>query len=1138
MRKSKKSILALAITLIMVASLLPMSNLVNAEEPAKTVYVVICVDTENAKGHDGVEIGSTDPNPTFDMSEYEPIPTERMAQVFDSSFRWGHLDSYGNPFKLTWFCEMDYVFSQAQFIYDDGSSPGVSGYTATKDLLVNNWGSQIQEFGDSVEYHHHFEIFDQTWQQYENGPDENYPNYQNIALDHMIIDRGYFPSCFRSGWDIDPPALENWIEQWFPFDYVPLGANTFPYQTEGMHHWIQMVGAGIDPANINATFSAADQEGTAIYSFNIHDNEGMASQISLLQDYLANEEVSFPDVAFRYVTARQAMQLALGYTDTSTPVFTVTSNNDIYTISSSEPLWDNHPYVALKYQNGTYMEADATLVGDNTWTVTPPNNGLLTLGVAANDLYGNPGVWVDSAQAHGVISLTFDDGWENQYTNAYPLMQARAITGTFYVITSQIGNSDHMTYAELQDLQSHGSEIGSHSATHPDLTQLSDEQIQQECASSKDALQANGLVVNNFAYPWGSYDWHTDSIVSQYYRTGRNVYCSGDVVQLPFYDFDLPANEGDAGGYGVLSTLKSIVDKVYSTNDWAVIYFHQILPNVSNSPEVLNTDTFTSFLDYIQSKGIPTVTVNQALSLTAPPVPAPSVTVTSTATRLEIGQSTTFNCAVSGGNQPFSHQWYLNGAAVPDSTDSTWTFTPNNSGTYQVYDKVTDGLNNVVQSNTDSITVYAHPTVTITPNSAKMHVGESQTLSSSISNGYPPYTYQWFSNNSAIPNETNPTLNYVPNQPGTYNIYLRITDHANYQAKSNTATITVYSQPSATIIPSAANITPNSTQRFTSTASGGSTPYSYQWYLNQSQIQNANSNFWDFTPNSAGIYLIYLRVTDSLLETIQSNTATVKVDTQMNITINPTQASLYVNQTQKFNSSVAGGTSPYSYQWYLNGTAITGATNQNWTFTPTLAGFYRLYLTITDALNITSQSSNIANITVFQPVNQPLNVTISPTFVNITIGASQTFYANISGGIEPYSYQWYLNSTLIPGATNSTWIFNATSTGTYIIYLVVKDSNNSNAVSNNSTATVRTPIITLTSVTLLSGGSGYTTPAILFIGGGGTGATATARVSNGEIFGIVITNPGSGYTSPPTISIRDPSPRAEGANATANLGYL
>ena len=61
---------------------------------------------------------------------------------------------------------------------------------------------------------------------------------------------------------------------------------------------------------------------------------------------------------------------------------------------------------------------------------------------------------------------------------------------------------------------------------------------------------------------------------------------------------------------------------------------------------------------------------------------------------------------------------------------------------------------------------------------------------------------------------------------------------------------------------------------------------------------------------------------------------------------------------------------------------------------------------------------------------------------------------------------------------------------------------------------------------------------LFFTGGGGTGATATARVSRGVITGLVLTNAGTGYTSAPTVTIRDPSPRAKGAIATHNIAPI
>jgi hypothetical protein len=77
--------------------------------------------------------------------------------------------------------------------------------------------------------------------------------------------------------------------------------------------------------------------------------------------------------------------------------------------------------------------------------------------------------------------------------------------------------------------------------------------------------------------------------------------------------------------------------------------------------------------------------------------------------------------------------------------------------------------------------------------------------------------------------------------------------------------------------------------------------------------------------------------------------------------------------------------------------------------------------------------------------------------------------------------------------------------------------------------------ITLNGFSVTSNGSGYTTPAVILTGGGGTGATATARVSQGRIIALVLTNAGTGYTTAPTVTFRDPSPRAKGAVATATF---
>jgi PKD repeat protein len=95
----------------------------------------------------------------------------------------------------------------------------------------------------------------------------------------------------------------------------------------------------------------------------------------------------------------------------------------------------------------------------------------------------------------------------------------------------------------------------------------------------------------------------------------------------------------------------------------------------------------------------------------------------------------------------------------------------------------------------------------------------------------------------------------------------------------------------------------------------------------------------------------------------QSNVAIVTVAPPLSVTISPMSASILPGQPVTFTSNVSGGYPPYSYQWYLNGNPVSGATSSSWTFTPTTGGVYYVYLKVTDANNNVVQSDT-ARITV------------------------------------------------------------------------------------------------------------------------------------------------------------------------------
>ena len=104
------------------------------------------------------------------------------------------------------------------------------------------------------------------------------------------------------------------------------------------------------------------------------------------------------------------------------------------------------------------------------------------------------------------VVISFDDGNEDIYRNALPIMQQYGFTGVVYIIANTLHADGYMTPDQLKALAAAGWEIGSHSMTHTDLRQYPD-RLEMESAQSRVLLQdASGTEVRTFAYPYGLAD--------------------------------------------------------------------------------------------------------------------------------------------------------------------------------------------------------------------------------------------------------------------------------------------------------------------------------------------------------------------------------------------------------------------------------------------------------------------------------------------------------------------------------------------------------------------------------------------------------------------------------------------------------
>lgn len=105
------------------------------------------------------------------------------------------------------------------------------------------------------------------------------------------------------------------------------------------------------------------------------------------------------------------------------------------------------------------------------------------------------------------LVLTFDDGYEDFYTAALPVLEAHGFTAVSFIITNRIDTPGYMTTSQLQALDGIGIEIGCHTVSHPDLSLLTVPQLQFQLRHSESVLTALlGHPVPDFAYPSGDFD--------------------------------------------------------------------------------------------------------------------------------------------------------------------------------------------------------------------------------------------------------------------------------------------------------------------------------------------------------------------------------------------------------------------------------------------------------------------------------------------------------------------------------------------------------------------------------------------------------------------------------------------------------
>jgi peptidoglycan/xylan/chitin deacetylase (PgdA/CDA1 family) len=116
------------------------------------------------------------------------------------------------------------------------------------------------------------------------------------------------------------------------------------------------------------------------------------------------------------------------------------------------------------------------------------------------------------------IIITMDDGYRDNYQNAFPILEELGLKGTFFLATEFIdkNNTIYMDWDMVEEMAAAGHRFEPHSKTHPDLTVNDRDFIIWEVQGSRETIAAHvGYLPRYFAYPSGRYNEEVQQIIAE-----------------------------------------------------------------------------------------------------------------------------------------------------------------------------------------------------------------------------------------------------------------------------------------------------------------------------------------------------------------------------------------------------------------------------------------------------------------------------------------------------------------------------------------------------------------------------------------------------------------------------------------------
>lgn len=115
------------------------------------------------------------------------------------------------------------------------------------------------------------------------------------------------------------------------------------------------------------------------------------------------------------------------------------------------------------------------------------------------------------------VLITFDDGYQNNFKIAYPIMKKYGLTATIFLISDRIGTDDwYMTWEQVREMRRTGFVFGSHTLSHELLSAVSEEEVKKQLIKSREGIEWRlDVPARYLAYPGGDYNFRIEELARQ-----------------------------------------------------------------------------------------------------------------------------------------------------------------------------------------------------------------------------------------------------------------------------------------------------------------------------------------------------------------------------------------------------------------------------------------------------------------------------------------------------------------------------------------------------------------------------------------------------------------------------------------------